>query len=308
MLSASDADAPSAGELQDKDYKPEYLAIDEFAIHKGHRHATCVMDLAEGDVLWAGRGRFKADFAKFFEEIGLCYLSDAKAIAMGMNASYNILVKQHLPHVEIVYDRYHMQAQYGKDVLGVVRLQEARSHRQQSGELILASELEENLAERRTLKAEANRQSRLYSSFKSSRWTLLANGDNLSSEKAEKLNGILDNYSDLILCHAMKEEMCSLFWLKDPDAARKRWTDWFYWAKASGIPSLVKFAELKEKRINGLVAHARHNFSTGRFEGFKNKIKVVKRIGYGYRNEDYFFTLIRHMSIPAVRLQFPRKT
>lgn len=29
---------------------------------------------------------------------------------MDMNASYNILVEQHLPHAEIVYDRYHMQA------------------------------------------------------------------------------------------------------------------------------------------------------------------------------------------------------
>ena len=73
-------------------------------------------------------------------------------------------------------------------------------------------------------------------------------------------------------------------------------------------PPLVKFAELKEKRIEGLVAHARHNISTGKLEGFNNKIKVVKRIGYGYRNEDYFFTLIRYMSIPAIRTQSPRKT
>ena len=295
-------------EIQDKDYRPEYLAIDEFAIHKGHRYATCVMDLAEGDVLWVGRGRSKADFARFFEEVDLDYLSEVKAIAMDMNASYNILVEQRLSHAEIVYDRYHMQAQYGKDVLGVVRLQEARNHRQQSKELILAAAQEENPAERRILKAEASRQSRLYSSLKSSRWTLLANGDNLSPEKAEKLNDILDSHSDLALCYAMKEEMCSLFELKDPDVARKRWTDWFEGAKASGIPPLVKFAELKEKRIEGLVAHARHNISTGKLEGFNNKIKVVKRIGYGYRNEDYFFTLIRYMSIPAVRAQSPRKT
>ena len=123
---------------------------------------------------------------------------------------------------------------------------------------------------------------------------MLANGDNLSQEKAEKLNGILDSHSDLALCYAMKEEMCSLFELKDPDVARQRWSSWFEGAKASGIPPLVKFAELKEKRIEGLVAHARHNISTGKLEGFNNKIKVVKRIGYGYRNEDYFFTLIRY--------------
>jgi transposase len=106
----------------------------------------------------------------------------------------------------------------------------------------------------------------------------------------------------------MKEEMCTLFELRDPDEARRRWTQWFEGAKASGIPALVRFAELKEKRLEGLVAHARHNISTGRLEGFNNKIKVAKRIGYGYRNEDYFFTLIRYMSIPAVRTQSPRKT
>jgi hypothetical protein len=55
--------------------------------------------------------------------------------------------------------------------------------------------------------------------------------------------------------------------------------------------------------INGLVAQARHNISTGKLEGFNNKIKVVKRIGYGCRNEDCFFTLIRYMSIPTVRFQ-----
>ena len=103
-------------------------------------------------------------------------------------------------------------------------------------------------------------------------------------------------------------EMCSIFELKNPDEARRRWTEWFEGAKACGIPALVKFAELKEKRIEGLVAHARHNISTGKLEGFNNKIKVAKRIGYGYRNEDYFFTLIRYMSIPAVRTQSPRKT
>ncbi|MBR2133435.1 MAG: transposase, partial [Eubacterium sp.] len=40
-------------------------------------------------------------------------------------------------------------------------------------------------------------------------------------------------------------------------------------------------------------------------EGFNNKIKVAKRIGYGYRDEDYFFTLIRYLSIPSIRNPSP---
>ena len=44
----------------------------------------------------------------------------------------------------------------------------------------------------------------------------------------------------------------------------------------------------------GLVAHATHPISTGKLESMNNKIKVAKRIAYGYRDEDYFFRLIRY--------------
>ena len=112
---------------QEDKYQPKYLAVDEFAIHKGHTYATCVMDLETGEVLWVGQGRTKAAFSKFFDEIDRTLLSEVRAVAMDMNASYHILVQQHLPQAQIVYDRYHMQAQYGKDVLGVVRLDDGGS-------------------------------------------------------------------------------------------------------------------------------------------------------------------------------------
>ena len=63
-----------------------------------------------------------------------------------------------------------------------------------------------------------------------------------------------DPYIAFALCHAMKEEMARLFDLRDGDEARNGWTAWFEGARASGIPALVRFAELKEKRIDGLIA------------------------------------------------------
>ena len=96
----------------------------------------------------------------------------------------------------------------------------------------------------------------------------------------------------------MKEELCALFELTDPLAAHEGWKRWFDAAEASGIPALVKFAELKRPRLDGLVAHAVFPISTGKLEGFNNKIKVAKRIGYGYRDDEYFFTLIRYLALP----------
>ena len=152
------------------------------------------------------------------------------------------------------------------------------------------------------------KEKRLYSKVKRARWILLAGEDSLSADEVSSLNKILDDHTDLALCHAMKEEMARLFDLRDEDEAKNGWTAWFEGAKASGIPALMRFAELKEKRIDGLIAHASHPISTGKLEGFNNRIKVAKRIAYGYRDEDYFFSLIQFISIPSVRPQSHRKT
>lgn len=295
-------------QLKDQGYKPKYLAVDEFAIHKGHTYATCVMDLQEGDVLWVGKGRATEDFRKFFLEYDMDFLSEVKAFAMDMNASYNKLVEEYMPDVEIVYDRYHMQAQFGKEVLGVVRLNEARKHQDKASDIKAVYEDEDNPDLRRKLKQEYKDERKKYSSIKNARWSILTNSSNLKDSKKSALDTILEEHNDLAVCYAMKEEMCRLFELSDPDMARQRWTAWFEAAKASGIEPLIRFANLKEKRLEGLISHSRHRISTGKLEGLNNKIKVAKRIGYGYRNDDYFFTLVRYISLPTKFLVLPKKT
>lgn len=193
-----------------------------------------------------------------------------------------------------------MQAQFGKDVLGSVRLEEAAKHKKiADGYQNLLTDMEDS-EDRKALKAKMKEERRRYSSIKGSRWTLLTNSSNLSPDKSVALQKILADHEKLAVCYAMKEEMCRLFDLRSTEAAEEGWRNWFDAAKASGISQLVKFAELKEKRIDGLVSHAVHPISTGKLEGFNNRIKVLKRIGYGYRNDLYFFTLIRYHSISDI--------
>lgn len=287
--------------LRSTGYKPKQLAVDEFAIHKGQTYATCVMDLDTGEILWVGKGRTLADFIHFFEDVDMDLLSEVRAVAMDMNAAYNQLVTEYLPKAQIVYDRYHMQAQYGRDVLGSVRLEEAKEHQIKARDMKagLTEDLTED--EKKKLKALIKEENGKYTTLKKSRWSLLRNSSNLTEPVSESLQKILAEHDKVSVCYAMKEELCDLFDITDRDEAETRWREWFRAAKESGIQQLVKFAELKEKRIDGLVSHAEHRISTGKLEGFNNRIKVAKRIGYGYRNDEYFFTMIRYLSLPSVR-------
>ena len=284
--------------LKKSNYRPRYLAVDEFAIHKGHRYATCVMDLETGFILWAGLGRSMADFEHFFKSIDLSLLSRLKAVAMDMNASFNRLFQKYCPKVPIVYDRYHMQAQFGRDVMGAVRLEEAQKHRQEAEALKKYTKETNNPELQKMAREKSHEERKLYTELKKSRWILLKKDDHLNERQKTHLLDILSEHRDLAICYAMKQEMTRLFTLTDYEEALAGWTKWIQAGLESGIPALVKFARQKQKRIKGLAAHALYPINTGKLEGFNNKIKVLKRIGYGYRNMDYFFTLIRFHSLP----------
>lgn len=282
---------------KEENYHPQLLAVDEFAIHKGHTYATCVLDLETGEAIWVGKGRAKADFAKFFEDMGTDFLSEVKAVAMDMNASYNSLVQKNLPHSKIVYDRYHMQAQFGREVLGAVRLAQAREHKANAAIIAQKLPAEASKQQKEEVTAQKQVEQKIYNDLKRLRWPLLSNRENLSPDAREHLDTILASHEDLAVCYAMKEEMCRLFELRDEASARTGWENWFAAAKESGIPALVHFAKLKEKRIEGLIAHACYPIATGKLEGFNNKIKLIKRIAFGYRDDAFFFSLVLFSSL-----------
>jgi transposase len=102
------------------------LAMDEFAIQKGHRYATVVIDPATRRVLWVGRGRGREDIRPFFTDVlGPDGCKQNKAVAMDMNASFDLEVKMHCPNAEVVYDLFHVVAKYGREVVDRVRVDQA---------------------------------------------------------------------------------------------------------------------------------------------------------------------------------------
>jgi len=48
-----------------------------------------------------------------------------------------------------------------------------------------------------------------------------------------------------------------------------------------------------EEITDGVLAHCKCPLNTSILEGINNKIKVIKRMAYGFRDDEYFFLRIR---------------
>ena len=75
--------------------------------------------------------------------------------------------------------------------------------------------------------------------------------------------------------------------------AAAAWHSWYRKALRSGIEPLRRFARALKPYLPGILAHCQYPLGTNLIEGINNKIKVIKRMAYGFRDDAYFFLKIR---------------
>ncbi|TVO63234.1 transposase [Spiribacter aquaticus] len=92
----------------------------------------------------------------------------------------------------------------------------------------------------------------------------------------------------------LREDLKALWSHRDPDEARGCWEEWYQRAMESGVAAIQRFAERIKGFVPGIIlAHAEFPLHTSLIEGINNKIKVINRMAYGVRDDEYFFLKIR---------------
>lgn len=253
--------------IQEPDWsRIEYLAMDEFALHKGHRYATVVVDPISRQVLWLGLGRSRETARAFFEQLPEGAAQRIKAVAIDMTTAYELEIREHCPQAEVVYDLFHVVAKYGREVIDRVRVDQANRLRQ-------------------------DRPARKV--IKSSRWLLLRNRDTLDHQQSVRLDELLQANQPLLTAYVLRDELKRLWFYRKPAWAQQAWDHWCEQAEHSGIAALNTFAQRLKGYLHGILARCRHPLNTSIVEGINNTIKVIKRRAYGYRDQEYFFLKIR---------------
>ena len=242
----------------------EFMGVDEFSLRSGHEYMTVFTDLVSGRIVHSVEGRSKEALAPFLKVLRK-KATNLKAIAMDMNGSYFASVRERLPHIDIVFDRYHVSALMNRAIDDIRRGQQ--------------KELD-------TLGQKA---------LKGNRFLLLSNYDSVKPDRKLRLDALLQANQPLFTAHAMKEQL-RLFWQKEDLQSATAFLDtWIADAKQSGIRALAKVANTLAGYRTGLLNFFKHRITNAGAEGINNKIKTLKRQAYGFRDMEYFKLRLYHL-------------
>ena len=239
---------------------PRAIGVDEIAIKKGHNYRIVVSDLDRGRPIWVGgTGRTEADFDRFFVALGAKKTACIQLAAMDRWKPFRSSLTRNAPQARVIFDKFHIMRHLG-DALDEVRRREYRR---------LAA------------------KDRAF--IKGQRYTLLSHRENLSHDGRASLTKLLKANKRLNTAYLLKESFSQLWSYQTEGWARaffERWKQSLKWPRLTPYDT---FAAMIERHWEGIASygHPENKVSLGLVEGLNNKIRVLQRRAYGYRDEDY---------------------
>lgn len=280
-----------------------YIAIDEISIHSHHRYATVVIDLESGHVLFCEAGKKKDQVYNFIRFVGKKWLKGVVAVSMDMNAQYAPAFKEAAPHIDIVYDCFHMIKLYGDSVLTLMRRRLQKKALEdddrttydtlKGGRFILLST--KQTIKEKDLKARKNNR-QLSQEYESKGLDLPPGKRKRRIDNELRLKRLMEINRDLNTAYVLLEQFRLAYQVDDKDELQQGMELWCSVARKSKVPELIRFAQTIERHMEGITNHAKHPISSGKLEGVNNLAKVIKRNAYGFVDDEYFFLKLKQAS------------
>jgi len=235
------------------------LAVDEISIRKGHSYLTIVLDYLSGRVLFVGNKRKAKTLKRFFNQLRTGQRKRIEAVAMDMWDPFIKAVKDKLPRAKIVFDLFHVVANFGR-VIDKVRNSEYHK---------------------------ASKQDK--SVYKGAKYLLLKNRKNIRRQShRQQLKELLALNQKINTVMILKEKLKHIWTYRSRTWAGKALDQWCNLARSIKNRSVNTFVRMLERHRYGIINHCDYAIHTGKIEGVNNKIKVIKRKAYGFHDLRYF--------------------
>jgi transposase len=240
------------------------IGIDEIAMHKGHKDFVLVIsDLSNKRVIDVLKDRKKETLSAYLNGWSEELKAGVETVAIDLWGPYRSCAEEILPNAKVVADRFHVMQNLNK-ALDDCRKREKKNYPDQE-------------------------------IWKNTKYTLLKNREDLSDEQEGILNKVLNLSSALRECYNLKEQFRKIFnQSNELSEARDKLYNWILQVIRSEMNGYYDFVKTLLNWEENILHYFLDRISSGFVEGVNNKIKLIKRKAFGFRNFENFRIKIRN--------------
>jgi len=239
------------------------IGVDETSRRKGHDYITILLDKNHDCVLDVLDDRKAETLETWFKTQKSSDLSDVKSITMDMWDPYIKAARDAIPNAEdkIAFDRFHV-AKHFNEALDKVRRREHAALAELAGENPLTK-----------------------SRFQ---WLINSNQTDNRSGKRKAFLSISRLNLETAKAWRIKETANSLWDYLYMKVAEESWKKLLWWISHCRIPEMIKAGKTVKKYFYGILNAIRLKVTNSMLESKNNSIQRIKRMAYGFRNNDRF--------------------
>ena len=281
------------------------IGIDETSYRKGHGYITVIVNHDTNTVVWAHDGHGKEIIEMFFEELTEEQRASIRLVSGDGARWITDAVAKYCPNATRCLDPFHV-VEWANDALGSMRIDAWRRAREKLSEMVRKYK-EDGVAGDRDVKEEIRRERKKVDAIKQSKHAPGKNPENLTKNQRERLELIQAEDPQIKRGHDMKEKLRLILKLTDPKLAEEELDGWLGWAQRCRIPAFVELGRKVRRHKEHILDTVRYGLSNARIEATNNKIKLLIRIAYGFRNIDAMIGLIM-LFCSSIEIPWPGRT
>lgn len=243
------------------------LGIDEHSF-RGRRMVITITDLKNKKLLTILKGDDQKTLEKFFKKIPEKYRLNIDEVCTDLRESYGVVIKKYLPNAIYTADRYHVET-LARVMVDEIRriIQEERPGRKMNTKKLL--------------------------------WR---NKYDLDANELRKLEIIFEkykNYPVLKQSWLIKEKIVQMYQIKNQEEAERKFNEIIMLLETTDYSGYLSTFRRTFKRWRVPILNYFKNRTTNGFtEGCHTKIKMIKRVSYGFRNINNYIAKITLAFLP----------
>ena len=279
------------------------IGVDETSYRRGHSYMTVGVNHDTGAVVWCADGHGRAVLDAFFASLTQGQRDAIELVSADGARWVDASMAEWVPRAARCVDTFHV-VQWATELLDEVRRQ---AWREAHAAAKAASGRRTGRGPGRGHRASAAERSteagRAASAARGVRWALLKNPEGLTARQAAELELAAASNPRLYRAYLLKEGLRLA--LKAPAGEiREAVEAWRGRAWRSRIPEFVELQRKVRRHMDAIVATATHGLTNARVEAVNNKIKLIVKMAYGFRNVDNLFSMVM-LKCSDLRVELP---